>query len=282
MSSTVRLTFLPTGYCTQNEAIVLRTSSRTLRFPALVTLIEHPQQGYLLFDTGYTQRFFDSTQHLPFRLYRWLTPVFLKAEETAIEQLAARGIDATQIKTIILSHFHADHLCGLLDFPEARFIYFADAYASVAGKQGMAALRAAFLPGTLPTDFEQRSTPIERSQLCTLPAAYAPFSEGVDLLGDGSLIAVPIPGHAIGQLGLFVNTEQGTVFLAADAVWHSRAVREAILPHPITRLIFASWKDYVDSFNKVCQLHRNRPDIRIIPYHCEEVWQKLPEYEIGA
>ncbi|MFN8439900.1 MAG: MBL fold metallo-hydrolase [Caldilineaceae bacterium] len=275
MTSATRLTLLPAGYCTQNEMLVLRSAWRTLRFPALVALIEHPRHGKLLFDTGYTHRFLIGTERFPYRLYRWLTPVFLKPEETVVNQLAERGIEARQINTIILSHFHADHLCGVLDFPQANFIYFADAYASVAGKDGLAALRAAYLPGMLPTDFAARSRPISNAQMTVLSPRYAPFERGIDLFGDGSLIAVPIPGHATGQMGLFVNREEGTAFLAADAVWHSQAFREQILPHPLARLIFANWQDYVDSFNKICQLHRNRPDVQIIPYHCEEIWQQI-------
>ena len=283
-TSSTTLTLLPTGYCTQSSWLVLRTRHRTMRFPALVALIEHPQHGPILFDTGYSERFFAATERWPFRLYRWLTPVFISPEETVVAQLARRGIAAADVRTIILSHFHADHMCGLLDFPQAQFICFEDAYRSIEGKQGLAAAQAAYLPDLLPKNFANRArmigNPSSTATSTLLSPAYAPFRHGVDLFGDGSLIAVCVPGHARGQMGLFVKTfdseaNNSEIFLAADAVWHSQAIRQQILPHPIARLIFADWGDYTKSFNQVCQLQRNRPELPIIPYHCEEVYGKL-------
>ncbi|MFN8494749.1 MAG: MBL fold metallo-hydrolase [Caldilineaceae bacterium] len=270
----VKLTLLATGYCTQSEHILFRDGERkTVRFPAIFALLEHPTAGPILFDTGYSERFFAETQRFPASLYRRLTPVYLRPEETAVRQLAARGIAATEVRTIIVSHFHADHVCGLADFSHARYVYFADAYTAVYRLRGLRALRAAFLPGLLPSDFAERSQPVTLSRLKPLPPDYAPFEQGVDLFGDGALIAVRVPGHAAGQMGLFVQTENGErFFLIADACWHSRAYRENVLPNPLVRLIFANWRDYCASFVQIVQFHRQHPDVRIIPSHCSEVY----------
>jgi glyoxylase-like metal-dependent hydrolase (beta-lactamase superfamily II) len=197
---------------------------KTVQFPAIFALLEHPTQGQILFDTGYSERFFTETRRFPASLYRRLTPVYLRPEETAVRQLAVRGIAATDVRMVIISHFHADHVCGLADFPNARYCYFEDAYTTVCQRRGLRALRAAFLPGLIPPDFVERSQPITISQFQPLPPAYTPFDRGVDLFGDGALIAVCVPGHAAGQMGLFVQTDGGEhYFLVADACWHSRA-----------------------------------------------------------
>lgn len=272
----VKLTLLATGYCTQSEHMLFRDGQRkTVRFPAIIALLEHPTAGPILFDTGYSERFFVETQSFPASLYRRLTPVYLRPEETAIRQLAARGIPATAVRAVIVSHFHADHVCGLADFPNARYLYFEDAYKAICQLRGLQALRAAFLPGLLPADFGERAQPVPLAQLKALPPDYAPFTQGIDLYGDGALIAVRVPGHAAGQMGLFVQTEDGErTFLVADACWHSRAYRENVLPNPLVRLIFANWRDYCTSFGQIVQFHRQNPAVPIIPSHCSEVYAR--------
>jgi glyoxylase-like metal-dependent hydrolase (beta-lactamase superfamily II) len=273
MPPILTLSLLFAGYCTQAERFLFRDGGqRTVRFPATCALLEHPERGLLLYDTGYSERFFTETAHWPFGIYRKMTPVFLRPEETTAAQLRRLGVEPAEIESVILSHFHADHIAGVMDFPGARFRYFATAYQAVRGKRGLAALRAAYLPGLLPGDFEQRSDPVADSALEPLPADFSPFVTGVNLLGDGSLWGIPVPGHAAGQMALLVHTRTGWVLLAADALWHSRAYREAVLPNPLVRLIFDDWVDYCASFAAICELHRRHPDIRIIPTHCEEVW----------
>lgn len=272
----VTLSWLAAGYCTQSEHMLFRDGARkTIQFPAGFALLEHAAYGPILFDTGYSERFFTATQRFPYTLYRKLTPVYLRPEATARQQLAARGIAPADVRTVIISHFHADHVCGLADFPNARYLYFADAYTNVQHRRGLDALRAGFLPGLLPSDFGARAQPLSPEQMRPLSAAYAPFDRGVDLLGDGSLIAVRIPGHAAGQMALFVQTANGgRAFLVADGCWHSRSYREHILPNPIVRLIFHNWPAYLASFAQICQFHHNQPQVPIFPSHCNEIGTK--------
>lgn len=272
----VKLAWLAAGYCTQSEHMLFGDGARkTIQFPAGFALIEHATHGPILFDTGYSERFFTATQRFPYNLYRKLTPVYLRPEATAVQQLAARGIAATDVRTVIVSHFHADHVCGLADFPNARYLYFADAYDRVQHLRGLHALRAGFLPGLMPPDFAARAQPLLPDRMQPLTDEYAPFDRGVDLLDDGSLIAVRIPGHAVGQMALFVQTDNGgRALLVADGCWHSRSYRENILPNPLVRLIFHNWREYVASFEQICQFHRNQPQVQIFPSHCSEIWVK--------
>lgn len=62
------------------------------------------------------------------------------------------------------------------------------------------------------------------------------------------MTAVELEGHAEGQMGLLVRTGTGPVFLVADAVWHSRALREGVYPGLISRLISPSWPDFTALF----------------------------------
>lgn len=265
----VILKLFTAGFCRNSECLTIEGGTlRPVPFPAGFALIIHPQHGHLLFDTGYAQRFFTETEHFPQRFYRIVTPVTLGKQESAVQQLRKLGIEPSMIKHVILSHFHADHIAGLKDFSSANIIYKREAYDAVKGLGTLAAVKAAFLPKLLPDDLAERSQYIEQLNEIVMPDHF-PFRSGFDLFGDGSLIAVDLPGHAAGQIGLFLKTSKQQVFLCADAVWSSKAIRENRLPHPLTRLILNNYEAFVSTFGKLRSLHQQYPQITIIPSHCQ-------------
>ncbi|MDJ0796960.1 MAG: MBL fold metallo-hydrolase [Calothrix sp. MO_167.B12] len=273
----IRVNFFQGGYCTHPQAMVIRDGKwKTETFPSLFALISHPQAGAILFDTGYSQRFFPETRKFPFQLYALTTPVYLQPGESAVDQLQQYGLEPEAVQYIIISHFHADHIGGLQDFPNAKFICFQSAYQAVKSLRGVAALKAGFLAGLLPSNFEQRTIFVEQTDTISLPDEYSVFQTGFDLFADGSLIAVELPGHATGQLGLFfTDVGNQSYFLIADACWLSRAYQEFVQPHPIANLIFANSRDYVDTLHKIHQLHKSNPNLKIIPTHCRDTWMQL-------
>jgi glyoxylase-like metal-dependent hydrolase (beta-lactamase superfamily II) len=273
----LKVNFFSAGYCTHPEAVVIRDGKwQQANFPSLFAAIFHPTLGVILFDTGYSHRFFQETRAWPLRLYALATPVYFQPADSAVSQLQQAGISPQSVKYIIISHFHADHVGGLQDFPNARFICFNSAYQAVKNRQGWSALKAGFLPGLLPTDFDHRRISVEDLQTVSLPTQYLPFDIGFDLFGDGSLLAIELPGHATGQLGLFVvDADERSYFLIADACWLSRAYQDFIRPHPIASLIFANDREYVDTLAKIHQLHQLNPELNIIPTHCAKTWEEL-------
>ena len=68
--STVSLRLLEAGYCRVPEFLSIRGGSlRPVRFPASVAVIEHPREGVILFDTGYSPRFHGI--HSPDEVTQW-------------------------------------------------------------------------------------------------------------------------------------------------------------------------------------------------------------------
>src|SRR4051812_5706786 len=111
------------GLCRHPEGMVVRGAPwRSQPFPALFGVVTHPTHGVTLFDTGYSERFVRETSAFPARLYRWLTPPEVTHDDTAVAQLARAGIKAEDVKRIVISHFHADHVAGLRDFPNAELV----------------------------------------------------------------------------------------------------------------------------------------------------------------
>ncbi|HEX8297565.1 MAG TPA: MBL fold metallo-hydrolase [Rubricoccaceae bacterium] len=263
----LRLTLLTAGFCTAPEAAAVAGGRwRTRRFPAGIALIEGHDAGPVLFDTGYAPRIRDATRRFPYRFYRWATPMSVRQDETAAAQLAARGIAPDALGHVVLSHLHADHVGGLRDFPNAAIHVLPEAVEAVRGRHGVRAVRAGILPQLLPDDLAARVHAPERR--VALPAGLAPFRDGVDLFGDGQMLGIPLPGHAPGQMGLYLEPAGGPpTLLAADAAWTLGAIRDNA---PLPRLGRAVLHDAAATRETQWRLHRlmaARPDLRVVLSH---------------
>lgn len=255
------------GHCVQLERFVRRGGPwRPIEFGSAVAILPHPGGGVALFDTGYAPRFHAATARLPYRLYSALLPVSCTEPDAAVSQLAARGMAADEVKLVVLSHLHGDHVAGLRDFPRARVVLGDGALAP--GWRTASAWRNTahgFVPALLPDDVEQRLMP-----LAELPVAGTGLGgrlrNGHDLFGDGTAFVLPLPGHAEGHLGLWLpGWGADGVLLAGDAVWHERAITHGELPLPFLRGRRPAYEQVVA---ELARLHRERPDLAIVPSHC--------------
>lgn len=266
----MKLSLLSAGTCVHPEHVALRTRTlRTMTFPAMFALVEHPTHGITLFDTGYGEAFLHATRRFPERLHRWVTPVSFDPSQSARAVLARRGIRAQDVDRIIVSHFHGDHIGGLLDFPDAEILYGAGAPAGLGRMSRFEGLRLGFMVEMLPRDFDARAKAITGPRV-PLPPECAPFTEGIDLFGDRSVVVVELPGHAAGQVGLYLETDDRPFLLVADACWDSRSYRGPILPHPLTKLIIDDFDTYAATIQQLHELGRREGELVIVPSHCAE------------
>jgi glyoxylase-like metal-dependent hydrolase (beta-lactamase superfamily II) len=272
---TLRVRLLVAGNSVQRQRLALRTGGwQRIRFPATVALIEHPEHGAALFDTGYAPRFLDASHALPQRLYRWLVPVEFEAADAVVAQLGQLGLGPQQVRTVILSHLHGDHISGLRDFPAARIVWSAatDLSGATPGEPGSLSIalrttRRGFLPVLLPPDLPERLQAME--SLPVVATGLPGFEAGHDLFGDGSAVLVPLPGHAPGHVGLWLPRTQGpSLFLVGDACWLAEAFLAGDLP-PAWVLASMGGKDsYTETVDRLAHLASARPDVLIVPSHC--------------
>lgn len=273
----VKVRILEGGYCTHKEKMVIQGGkNETIKFPAMFALLIHPKHGVILYDTGYTKRFFQETAKFPFSIYAKLTPVYVNEEDTAIKKLEKIGIKHEDVNYIIISHFHADHIAALKDFPEAKYVYLKNGYENVKKLKGFSALRQGFLGGLLPTDFEKRSWVLDITDTTYKTNPVDPFDNTFDLFGDGSIKIIPLEGHFKGQIGALINADdKKKYFFIADSCWLSKAFRENILPHRFVNIIMDDRVTYKNTLNDIHIFHKNNPDIIVVPSHCGEIYDKF-------
>lgn len=245
-------------------------------FPSHTGILRHPDAGVILFDTGYDPAFLKATQPFPELLYRWVTPVTLG--DNIIDALAARGLKPDDVQGIVLSHFHGDHVAGLHHFPNAR-IFCSQAGLMQLRKQGRFALtRQGMLAGLVPQNIEKRARFFESLPPAALPSAFSPFTNAVDLLGDGALLAVELPGHCPGHWGLAMrDTHDRYIFLLADAVWSIGAIEQLTPPPRFTTAWLGNTTAYRRTLNALHRLHLHNPTLPLLPSHCIQAAQLLTE-----
>lgn len=258
----LELTTLTAGFCTHPERMVVAQGAwKPVQFPSLCFLIKHPERGFIMYDTGYSKHFFTATNPFPERIYRWVTPVTLPCQQSAREQLHGLGVAPQDINYIVLSHFHGDHVGGLLDFPDSKII----ALEEPIYKNRWAMTAQGFLPALLPKDYGKRSLSPKKTIHHRILTPY--FGEVFDLFGDQSLLGVDLSGHTPGQMGLFLETSSGPVLLIADACWNHRTYQELLLPHPVAMLITHNARQYKQKIHSIHNFWRSNPDVRIIASH---------------
>jgi glyoxylase-like metal-dependent hydrolase (beta-lactamase superfamily II) len=265
-SNGINIRLFTSGYCRANSRHVFPAEpSEVIPFQATWALIDHPVAGKILFDTGYSVRFYQYTRSFPNVVYRWITPVFHKDEESCLSQLEKLQIKPDEIKYIVISHFHADHTGGLKDFPKARIWCSKEALRYMLARNRLTSVLKGMLKSQIPDDISERTLfhddGLEKSELAGL--SMRKWHEDI--------FFVDLPGHFRGQIGLLLkNTNHGDILLCADAAWSVRSIRDRIYPSKLVSLISDSYREMKNTIDKLHNLRNVCPDIIIIPTHCDE------------
>jgi glyoxylase-like metal-dependent hydrolase (beta-lactamase superfamily II) len=268
---TVDVHLFSVGHC-RNRAWLVESGSlfQQLHLPAMVALIHHADAGLILFDTGYGQPLVNA-ESLAAKLYRLLLPFEVNAEHGIPYHLWSLGYSPSDISTIFLSHFHPDHIGSLQEMPPVPVLHSQTGLTTLAKYTGPQRARAAFFPELLPDDFPERARAIEGLPVVQLDASWLPFTEGYDVAGDGSMVAIALPGHAVGQYGLLCRrTKNRWVFLVADAAWTRRNITELALPGWPAGALIGDPPAFRATLKKLHDFQRLRPDVPLIPSHCQE------------
>lgn len=266
----VILQWLARGSCRHPAFMTMRGASLCATdFPAMVGLIRHPERGAILFDTGYDPAFLDAAASFPERFYRWTTPVRISPDLAWRAWLAQHDIVADDISAVIVSHFHGDHVAGMRNLAGLPLYCSAAGLGELRGLGRFRRVRQGLLAELVPAECDAYCSFFEDAPRVALPADFAPFAEGADILGDGSLLAVPLPGHCKGHWGLALRDEADrAVLLAGDASWSVEAIRRCVPPPRVTTALLGETRIYRETLGKLHTALTNNRELAILPSHC--------------
>ena len=235
--------------------------------PINVYVIEHAR-GVILFDTGQDQASVTDATYFPGGvtgyLYHRLARFDIGEHDTLTAQLATLGYTPADVDTAIVSHLHEDHIGGLRELTGSSLLVSAAEWAELAKP-------APELRGFLRSHIQLPGARWHQISLePTDDPALAPFTESLDVMGDGSLVLLPTPGHTAGSMSLLVRRAgRPPLLLAGDLTYGADILLRGQLPGVGHR------RQLAESSRKVFALAEQQPGLVVLPAHDPTAAQRL-------
>ncbi len=237
--------------------------------PINTYVIEH-SQGLILFDTGQDRASVVDDTYFPGGftglIYDRLARFRIGEQDTLTAQLATLGYTPADVDTAIVSHLHQDHIGGLRELKAADLLVASAEWAelSKAAPELRGFLRRHIqIPGLKWHHITMEPT----SDL-----SLAPFTESLDVMGDGSLVLLPTPGHTAGSMSLLVRRgTKAPLLLTGDLTYGADILERRQIPGVGNR------HDLAVTTGKVLALKEQMPDLVVLPAHDPTAAQRLLE-----
>ena len=188
--------------------------AKDIKIPINMWILDHPM-GLVVYDTGNNVAISDGncTSHWSEGSCNFLQPS--QTRDDVIDRYLERlGYSVDQVKVVITSHSHLDHIANIEMFPNAIHV--------IQKKE----LYQAWWP-------EKFQRPSGAHVVADYDDArdfnYYPLDGDYDLFGDGTVMVLSTPGHTLGHQSVKVKLPNtGTVILSQDAIW----MEENLEGHP--------------------------------------------------
>lgn len=221
-------------------------------------LIRHPQ-GLIVVDPGPDFRRIGFGGDLLYNglMNRLVNPIRTSGAELLSTQVAARGYNLPDVRSVIINHNHSDHTGNLELFPYAHVI--------INDIEYKRAHELGARIGAQPDELAIKEDRLQAVDLSDAPSV-ATFDHSLDLFGDQTVYLVSLPGHTPGQTGLLVQTEIGPALLSSDAL-----ARNADLEARYAMPGQHDRKQFLESLHQIDCFRKALPNATIYPGHDEPI-----------
>ena len=204
--------------------------ARDILIPINMWIIDHPK-GLVVYDTGNNIAISDGscTSHWIAGLCDFLKPSQARGD-VIDKQLEKVGFTVDDVKIVITSHSHLDHIGNIEMFPNAIHVI----------------QKKELYQAWWPEKFQRGGAHVMADYDDARDFNYFELDGDYDLFGDGSMVVISTPGHTLGHQSVKVQlADTGTVILTQDAVW----MEENLEGYPAG--LNYSILDYTNSVNRL-------------------------------
>ena len=226
-----------------------------IMIPINMWIIDHPL-GLIVYDTGNNVAISDGncTSHWNEGFCGLLQPS--QTRDDVIDKILERvGFSVGDVKIVITSHSHLDHIGNIEMFPDAIHVI----------------QKKELYQAWWPEKFQRGGAHVVADYDDARDFTYFELNGDYDLFGDGSVVVISTPGHTLGHQSVKVRmAETGTVILTQDAVW----VKENLEGHPAG--LNYSILDYTNSVNRI-KMIRDIENAQVWMGHSMEQYEAMGE-----
>ena len=226
-----------------------------IMIPINMWIIDHPM-GLIVYDTGNNVAISDGncTSHWNEGFCGLLQPS--QTRDDVIDKILERvGFSAGDVKIVITSHSHLDHIGNIEMFPDAIHVI----------------QKKELYQAWWPEKFQRGGAHVMADYDDARDFTYFELNGDYDLFGDGSVVVISTPGHTLGHQSVKVRmNDTGTVILTQDAVW----IKENLEGHPAG--LNYSILDYTNSVNRI-KMIRDIENAQIWMGHSMEQYEAMGE-----
>jgi glyoxylase-like metal-dependent hydrolase (beta-lactamase superfamily II) len=174
----------------------------------MACLLIETDQGPVLLDTGLG---LDDYAHPTWftNFFRIITEMPFDPNEAAVHRIQKLGYQPEDVKHILLTHMHFDHISGLPDFPHAKVHVHRREYDSFTDGKTLHWTDAAYIPRYIAHRPEFVLYDKVDSKWYHFDAIRLPFAP--------EMYFIPLFGHSQGHCGVAIKTTSGWFFHAGDA-----------------------------------------------------------------
>lgn len=244
---------------------VAAATSDTWQYAIASIALQHPSVGLVVIDPAFGRSIADDLRRAGPLVMSVMGEAHTKTPVADVLEQA--GLDPADVRYALITHAHWDHTGGLGDLPNARVLV---AHPELEWAQPFTGY---FDHGAMPHHLKRAKERMFAFDF-TGPALDG-FSASFDLFGDGSVVAVPQPGHTPGSTAFLVRGEGGVTWLfSGDTTWTSRGVE---LPaHKFLRAFDSDLGALSSSIGQLHAFSRHRPDVKVVPAHDGAALAQLP------
>jgi N-acyl homoserine lactone hydrolase len=232
--------------------------------PIHAYLIDHPHEGLILVDAGINWR----QAHEHGQYYKGIAHYLFDDDEYQLDRseelpaaLGQLGYRLEDVRRVVVTHLHEDHVGGLAYLPNAEVIVSRDEWVNRGWK----------LFGFIPMVYQPSLQPTRTiTQIGYEDGPFESFQASHDLTADGAVKILPTPGHSPGHLCVLVQLDGYQLLITGDCLYTLRHLAN----DDVQAFGAGDWVSKQNaSIKRIAELKGTLPDLVLVPGHDHTAYQ---------